>query len=71
MADQDTGKDSTLNDNTANMSKIGASMMGTSKRYVSKDKYIEPKFNVPGYVDGTTKPYRGRNMESFCRQSPG
>ena len=29
----------------------------------------EARYNTPGYVDGASIPYRGRNMESFCRQA--
>ena len=32
-----------------------------------KKESFEPKWKVDGYVDGETKVYRGRNMQSFCR----
>lgn len=41
------------------------------KRFSTKKNYVEPKFKTPGYVDGECYPYRGRNMESFCRQALG
>lgn len=66
MADSSSLKnDSTFMDQ--NTSKAGAG----GKRYTAKKTYLEPKYKTPGYVDGECRKYRGRNMESFCRQAKG
>ena len=61
MADNSTLKDSTLVEGS--ISKIGI-----EKRKKKKSEYILPAENKPGWVNGETHPYRGRNMDSFCRE---
>ena len=61
MADQSTLKDSTVGE--ASPSKVGS-----EKRKKKKTEILEPADNKPGYIDGQLYPYRGRNMDSFCRK---
>ena len=65
MADNSgAGADSTF------MEGVGATK-NSMKRFTTKKNYLDPKFKTAGYVDGDCYPYRGRNMESFCRQALG
>ena len=63
MADQSqsTLKDSTVVDGSP-------SKIGNDKRKKKKTEILEPADNWPGYIDGEFYPYRGRNMDSFCRK---
>ena len=47
----------------------GNSKMNATYNKDTKKESFEPKWKVDGYVDGETKVYRGRNMQSFCRAS--
>jgi len=46
------------------------SKFGTLRKSAIK-KNLEPKQKTPGYVDGECYRYKGRNMDSFCRQAKG
>ena len=61
MADNSTLKDSTIAEGSI-------SKVGVEKRKKRETKYMEPAMNKAGYVNGSCYPYRGRNMDSFCRE---
>ena len=61
MADNSTLKDSTLVEGSV-------SKAGIERKKKKATQFLEPKMNEPGYVNGHIHPYRGRNMQSFCRE---
>ena len=65
MADKKVTDKDTKNVSDVNQSNLSKS----SKKDKSKKASAVVFFNNPAYIDGTSVPYRGRNMESFCRAS--